>query len=349
MDQILFIGTLALIIFFAIWWGFRSLPKEHWQFMAVLPRQKTAHGKWKGLNLTYYGLLCANAYTFAVIIFFILATSVYMPMKGLCVIIITLLAVCLPASKLVARAVEKKQGTLTVGGAVFVGTLVAPWLVTLVNNTMGKTLSFHINVTVLLSCICIAYAFGEGLGRLACVSFGCCYGKPLNQCSPFTQSLFSKFYMIFSGSTKKISYASGFQDQKVLPIQIITAVVYSLCGLVCTALFLNQFFITALLISLFVTQAWRFFSEFLRADFRGSFKITPYQIMSALTIFYAAGVVVLFPAGSETPDLSTGLNALWNPWIILMIQSIWVASFIHTGRSVVTDAEISFGVVKHKI
>lgn len=344
MDHILFISIISIFIFISIGWGFKALPKEKWQILAVLPREKR-QGKWKGLNLTYYGLFSANAYTFAAAIFFILCASLKIPPYGICIFIAALLAVCLPASKIIAKIVEKKTGTLTVGGAVFAGTLVTPFLVWLVNLTTGQ---YHTVITI-MAAISIAYAYGEGLGRLACISFGCCYGKPLNLCSPFVRKLFSGFYLIFSGKTKKIAYASGFDGEKVIPIQVVTAVLYSISAIFGTWLFLNGYFASALLESMLITQVWRFISEFFRADFRGNFKITPYQIMSFASIFYSLGVVILFPESNALPHLASGLEALWNPWMILFLEMIWIITFLHTGKSVVTGAEISFFVFENKI
>lgn len=349
MEHALFIGGIGFFVGVLIWWGFKTLPKEHWQIMAVVPRQKNRHGKWKGLNLTYYGVLSANAYTFAVVMFFILSAAVQIPAMGLCVLIVSLLAVCLPASRIVARVVEKKSGTLTVGGAVFVGTVAAPWLIYLENITLGKSMGFHISPMALLSAISIAYTFGEGLGRLACVSFGCCYGKPLDQCPPVVQKLFSRFFLVFTGPTKKIAYASGFDGEKVLPIQIITAILYSITGLAGTALYLNGSFSRALLGTLVVTQVWRFLSEFLRADFRGDFRITPYQIMALITLLYAGGTVLLAPAAAPSPRLVKGLSALWDPWMLIFVQTVWIASFLHTGRSEVTGSHITFHVEENRI
>ncbi|MFH2093330.1 MAG: prolipoprotein diacylglyceryl transferase family protein, partial [Pseudomonadota bacterium] len=333
----------------AIWWGYKTLPKEQWQILAVMPKGKNLHGKWNGLNLTYYGLLSANAYVFAVAMFFILGASAQIPIIGLCILVLAILGVCMPASKIIARIVEKKSGTLTVGGAVFIGTLITPWLVYLANQTLGQSFHFHINATVFLSAVCVSYAYGEGLGRLACISFGCCYGKPLNQCSPLVQKLFSHFNLVFSGKTKKIAYASGLEGEPVIPVQIITAALYSVTALLGTWLFLNGHFSAALLESLFITQTWRFVSEFFRADFRGNLKITPYQLMSGGAVIYSAGVVFLFPAQDVLPVLKAGLSAVWTPGMILLIQCIWIMAFVHTGTSTVTGSELSFHVRESKI
>lgn len=44
MDQIIFITGLAMMVAGSLWWGFKSLPREKWQIMAVLPRHKTVGG-----------------------------------------------------------------------------------------------------------------------------------------------------------------------------------------------------------------------------------------------------------------------------------------------------------------
>jgi hypothetical protein len=350
MDQIIFIAGLAVMVAGSLWWGFRSLPKEKWQIMAVLPRHKSGTG-WQGLNLTYYGLLSANAHTFAVILFLILTTAARIPLPGVCLFVAGVLAVCLPASRIIARIVEKKKGTLTVGGAVFAGILVSPVLVFLINRIPGPVMASPLHPLVLLSAVSIAYAFGEGLGRLACISFGCCYGKPLDQCHPHIQKLFSRFYLVFTGPLKKITYASGYDGQKILPVQIITAALYSSAGLAGTALFLNGSYRFALLITLAVTQIWRFVSEFFRADFRGGLTISAYQIMALATLGCAGVMALVLPVDTRLPlpRLHEAASVLWTPWMVLFVQGIWAAAFLHTGKSVVTGSSIFFHVEKTRI
>jgi hypothetical protein len=350
MDQIIFITGMAMMVAGSLWWGFKSLPREKWQIMAVLPRHKTGTG-WQGLNLTYYGLLSANAYTFAVILFLILATAARIPLPGVCLFVAGVLAVCLPASKIIARIVEKKKGTLTVGGAVFAGILVSPVLVFLINRIPGPVMVAPLQPLVLLSAVSIAYAFGEGLGRLACLSFGCCYGKPLDQCHPCIQKLFSRFYLVFTGPLKKITYSSGYDGQKVLPVQIITAALYTGTGLAGTALFLNGYFRFAFLITLAITQIWRFVSEFLRADFRGNLTISAYQIMALATLGCAGAMALLLPMDGSLPlpRLQEAVSVLWNPWMVLFVQGVCAAAFLHTGKSVVTGSSIFFHVEKTRV
>jgi hypothetical protein len=350
MDQIIFITGLAVLVAGSLWWGFTSLPKEKWQIMAVLPRHKTGTG-WQGLNLTYYGLLSANAYTFAVILFLILTTAARIPLPGVCLFVAGMLAVCLPASKIIARIVEKKKGTLTVGGAVFAGILVSPVLVFLINRIPGPVMVGPLHPLVLLSAVSIAYAFGEGLGRLACISFGCCYGKPLDQCHPYIQKLFARFYLVFTGPLKKSTYASGYDGQKMLPVQIITAALYTGAGLAGTALFLNGFYRFTFIITLAVTQIWRFVSEFLRADFRGGLTISAYQIMALATLGCGCAMALGLTADPRLPlpRLHEAVSALWTPWMVFFVQGVWAAAFLHTGKSVVTGSSIFFHVEKNRI
>jgi hypothetical protein len=261
-----------------------------------------------------------------------------------------MLGCCVPASRLVARIVEKKAHTFTVGGAVFVGILVTPAVILLINRTIGAALAFHIPLMPAYAAIAIAYAFGEGLGRLACISFGCCYGKPLADSSEFLRRLFSGRGFIFFGGTKKIVYAGGLEATEVIPIQAITAVLYSVCGLISAGLFLISHHTTAFLLATVVTQGWRSISETMRADYRGEGNVSAYQIMGVIGVVYAVAVTLLYAQGSTgLPDLQAGLKSLWNPALILFLQGIWLLIFLYTGRSTVTGATLSFHVNRDRI
>ena len=73
---------------------------------------------------------------------------------------------------------------------------------------------------------------------MACLSFGCCYGKPLREASPRLARLFGRYHAVFHGETKKAAYASGLAEEPLIPVQAITSVVLALAGLVGLALFL---------------------------------------------------------------------------------------------------------------
>src|SRR5262249_23327484 len=152
-----------------------------------------------------------NAAVTAVALFFVLMTALGTPLGETLTIVIAELAVCAPAAKLVARLVEKKSSTFTIAGSFFVGIIIAPWVVTLANWSYSSTGGVTVSVTAVMAAATIVYAFGEGLGRLACISFGCCYGKPLSQLSLPIQRLFRRWHFVFFGQTKKIAYASGLE------------------------------------------------------------------------------------------------------------------------------------------
>jgi prolipoprotein diacylglyceryltransferase len=211
-------------------------------------------------------------------------------------------------------------------------------------------MGFSAPVLSVLAAIFIAYAIGEGIGRLACISFGCCYGKPLSSCHPLLRKVFEGRGFIFSGETKKIAYAHHLDGREVIPIQGVTAVLLTIAGIIGCYGFLKGFYVAAFCGTLVVTQIWRVLSEFLRADFRGTGRISAYQIMSLLSIMYAFLILAVFPSTeAETPDLAAGVLTLWDPAVLLFFEILWVAAFIHTGRSRVTSATIRLYVVKEKI
>lgn len=338
----LFIAPLALYLF----WGIRVLPHERWQFLAAVPVRKTAGGEWDGVNLTWYGLLTANAYAVAVAVLVILLGAIGVPFAGTALMAALLLSLCVPASRLVARVVERKKHTFTVGGAVFVGVLLAPWVVLFVNRAAG----LDISPAAALAALAIAYAFGEGLGRLACISFGCCYGRRLADAPDWLQRTFAGRSFTFPGKTRKIAYAGGMEGEQVLPVQALTAIIYVGCGLAGILLFLHSLFAAAFLLAMVVTQGWRVLSETLRDDYRGGGRFSAYQMMGLAAILYGCGALLLFPATPiPSPAIADGLVTLWHPAALVFLQGIWLAIFFYTGRSTVTGALLSFHVHRDRI
>jgi prolipoprotein diacylglyceryltransferase len=332
-----------------LWWGFKVLPRDGWQMLATLPIRPLENGRWQGINLTWYGLLTANAYLAALMMLIILLGAAEVSLAGVLLLALLLLGLCVPASRLIARIVEGKAHTFTVGGAVFVGIVAAPWLILLINFLTPCRLP----VLTTLAAIGIAYAFGEGLGRLACISFGCCYGKPLSACSPRLRRIFKHFSFTFCGETRKIAYASDLAGTPTLPVQALTSILYVGTGIFGTALFLmgNSHHVFVLII--LITQGWRVLSELLRADYRGTGKISNYQIMGLLAIPYALLTAIRFENLETMPThpvhLLLGLQSLWQPELLILLQLIWLALFIYTGRSTVTGANLSFHVHSERI
>ncbi len=254
LDEI-FIIILFLALLFIFRWAFQTLPDERWQIIGCIPYRRSPEGRWQGWNLTWYGFFNAAAIVFAVGMFLILMGSLSTPLIASLSLLALLLAICLPAAKMIAFLIEKKQNTFTIGGASFIGILAAPWIIALTNITAGKWLGFNITPINTLAAMSIAYTLGEGIGRLACISFGCCYGKPLAECSPLINKIFQRHNFIFIGKTKKIAYAHGLDGQQVIPIQALTAVIYSLTGLAGCYLFLKGFTAVAFILTLTVTNS----------------------------------------------------------------------------------------------
>lgn len=349
---------LLICIFFSAFylgWGFIFLPQERWQMFASIPLKRTDEGHWQGINLTFYGFLSANAYLIGIAALIFLLSSVSVPLYPLLALALCLLGVCIPASSLVARWVEGKAHTFTVGGAVFIGIITAPWIITAINGASAYlNAAPSLPVLPCLAAMGIAYAFGEGFGRLACISFGCCYGKPIYTCSPFYQALFSRFNLIFEGATKKVSYAGNLEGQPLVPIQIITAVLYVATGLAATAFFLYGYFLIAFLLSGITTQGWRIVSETLRADYRGERKFSAYQWMGLISVGYiiltgAFTVWLSLPVSELTAHIGAGLSIFWNPLVLLALQAVWLLMFLYTGCSSVTGANLSFYVKRERI
>lgn len=346
----LFVLALGAIFFAYLSWGFRHLPGEKWQILATLPARLDAAGHWQGLNLTYYGLFSSAAQLVSVVMIFLLFGAIGVTRAETVMMVVVVLGVCIPASKFMALLVEKKTAVLTIGGAAFVGVLLAPWAILLTNATIGDYLGTRIPLVPTLAAMSIAYAFGEGLGRLACISFGCCYGKPLAQSPLLLQRLFRDRHFVFHGALKKIAYAGNMAGEKVVPIQAVTALLYTAVGLVGILLFLNNAYSSALLLTLGVTQLWRALSETWRADYRGAGKISAYQVFAVLSVIYGAGLLAFLPV-DELPQASLlqGFETLWHPGMVLFFIGLWLVTFLYYGRSLVTGSRLSLYLCQDRI
>jgi len=341
----LFVTALGALFFAYLVWGFRRLPEENWQFFVTLPQRQDAAGNWQGLNFTYYGLFSSAAQFVSVAIIFLLFGTVGVTRTEMALLSIVILGACIPGSKIVALLVEKKSSVFSVGGATFIGVLLAPWAVLLSNATLGQLLGSEAPVLPVLAAISIGLAFGEGLGRMACISFGCCYGKPLHASHPLVQKLFARWHFVFRGATKKIAYAGNMAGEKVVPIQALTATLYTGAGLAGMLLFLYGAFTAALLLTLAVTQIWRAFSETLRADWRGAGRFSTYQVLAVLSVLYTAIVLNFLPAQAlPSASLLRGLETLWHPGMVLFLLGLWLVTFLYYGRSLVTGSRLSLYV-----
>lgn len=349
MTDELFVLTLAACFGALLGWAFKTLPQERWQILASVPVSKEGPDNWTGVNLTYYGVFIALATVIAVSMILVLLAAISVPAKTIFIMVGLLFCLCFPAAKVIARAVENKPQTLTIGGASFLGFLASPGIVWALgaDSALGGS---HVPVLPALASMVIAYALGEGLGRLACISFGCCYGKPLAQCHPWLRRVIGSHAFVFSGKVKKIAYERGLDGKGVVPIQAITSVLYVTVALAGVLLYLKTYYSAAFIVTLTVTQSWRAASEFLRADYRGKGKLSAYQVMAVMAVAYGFLLLAAF-SGESLPaaNLKAGVVSLWDPGVLIFLHFVGLATFFFTGRSMVTASSMSFHVVKERI
>ena len=347
-DEI-FVSALGISFVLIFSWAFRTLPQEQWQILAVAPLAKDRDQNWQGLNITYYGLFIALATVASVAILLVLTSAIGLQVTTIFLLAILIMVIGLTASKVIASLVENKRHTFTIAGACFSGVFIVPPAIWLLDH-LNMAAPYKLPAIPLMAAIAIAYSIGEGLGRLACISFGCCYGKPLSDCPPSIVRFLGKYVFVFYGKMKKIAYESGLDGERVVPVQGITALLYVTIGLFAIWLFLKGLFGSALILTMISTQCWRVLSETLRADYRGHRKFTAYQIMALVSMPYVVLTTGLFNGlPSPAPDIKTGVEALWDPAVILFLQIAGLVTFLLTGRSMVTASTISFRILKDKI
>jgi hypothetical protein len=345
MQTLVFILGLFAALSVIGYYGFTRLPKERWQILFSIPIKKAADGTWNGLNFTWYGFIIACSYSSSVALYLILMSSIGVGVKVAIICVTPLLFITAIASKWIARIVENKANTFTIGGAVFAAMVAAPPLAFLYGRFFPD-----LPAIPMLSAMAIAYALGEGAGRLACVSFGCCYGRTVEGAPRYLEPILKKFSFSYEGDTKKISYASGLASVKVIPVQAYTYIVYNLTALVGAALWLNGFWKTALISCIFITQAWRFYSETLRADYRGEMKVSAYQYMSMAGFIYVLIALSFFTDPIPvSASVVAGLKGIWNPSSLIFIETLWILMFIYMGKSFVTGSNLRFFINHGKV
>ncbi len=349
------VEILCISLFFACLsfqtWAFKTLPSEKWQIIAVIPKRKTGVNLWSAVNLTFYGFFIALAYTSSLVVFVLLMGSISISLWISLFIAILIGIICVPASKIVAVLVEKSRHTFTVGGASFVGVIFSPWILRILSLWEFKMKFIDEGMIMpILSCLVISYALGEGLGRLGCISFGCCYGKPVRSCGRIMRNIFSKHAFIFQGRTKKAVYAGGYENERLVPIQAITSIIFVFTAIWGIYLFLKGYYNASFIMTITITQLWRLFSEFLRDDYRGGGKVTAYQLMSIFALLYII-LISLFmpPAISMLPELTKGFHNLWNPVAIIFLNLLWFILFFIFGKSTVTASSVDLYVIKEDV
>jgi prolipoprotein diacylglyceryltransferase len=320
-------------------WGLRVLPRENMQILATIPWRRIESGLWQGVNLTWYGIMQTVGMLLAVALALVLSASASVPVYAVAVVVGLLLAVGLPSSGFVARLVEHRKGTFTVGGAVFVVTLFLPWLALGLDRVSGRD-----HALIIVSALAVAYPFGEGIGRLACISFGCCYGRRIDQCGPVLRALFARQPAIVVGPTRKAAYAGHCEGVPLIPVPALSALVLSAGALGGVGLFLAGSFRLAGVVSLAVAFTWRFASELLRADYRGEGRLSAYQWMALVCLVYSTLALGLLPGSERLPEVSRGLMVLQSPIVLGALAALGLATFGYLGVSKMTTATVRLEV-----
>lgn len=331
------------------YWAFRALPRERWIMLAAVPVRRAAADTWHCINLTYYGLFSGIAMALALALAIFLAGSAGLALDRLLFVLGVILALAVPSSRWMNRLVEGHARGFTISGASFVGIIIAPAAAGLVLALTGPGRAAWSGAALMLGALGPAYALGEGIGRLACISFGCCYGKRVADCSPLVQRLFAQWHVVFEGPLKKVHTAAGWSGERLLPVQALTAIVCSLAGWGGVWLFLTGRPAWAFVVSIVVTQLWRFGSEFLRADYRGAGRITPYQWMALASAAWVLLVGIAWPTVvAPIPNPVRGWAAVSHPLSVVLVAGTGLALFIRMGVSTVTESITNFRLAESR-
>ena len=343
MENRTFLLILSGLLTALFAWAFPRLHRKEWQFLAAVPvEEEGPGGSWRGMNLTFYGFFVATANAVALMLYIVLVSAAGLEIKTVFLLTGATFLICLPGARIIAGLVEGKKNTFTVAGASFAGLMTFPLVVWLINAVVAGPL---VPILPAFAGLTASYALGEGLGRLACLSFGCCCGKPVSLFSPLAETLLRPFSITFTGHTKKVSYEGKYFEEALVPVQMLTALVHAVVTVLATALYLYVMYAWSAMLAVGATQSWRVASEFLRSDHRGGGRFTAYQAMSVLSMI-GAGLILKFAPETERamPDLSRGVATLWTPEVILAVQALWLVVFFYMGRSTVTESRISFSV-----
>lgn len=138
---------------------------------------------------------------------------------------------------------------------------------------------FFVVADIAVCCVCAAHA----LGRIGCLTAGCCHGKVYAEKRAFTVPLIT---LSTSGEVLKTEYT--------VPVQLYEAIfLFALCAFLTWRVLRKKTYGLPLYLALY--GVWRFLIEYARADDRGetivSF-LSPSQLIAAVLLI--AAVVVFF-------------------------------------------------------
>lgn len=343
-----FVALLALLFTLFYRFLFPRLTGARWQFVASVPVRLRSDGNWRAINLTWYGVFLALGGSMAVALFLLATGSVHVPVTVAALCVAVILGTCLPAARLIAKWVEGSPHGFTVGGASFVGILLAPPLLLLLDACGIDCGGDSLPALPLLAGMAIAYVLGEGVGRLACLSFGCCRGCHVDRLAPPLRPLFLPIALDWEGDTRHALWGPQ-ALRNVVPVQTITCVLYTVIALLGLYAFLEGYFRLALAGTLGLALGWRVVSEFLRADWRGGKRFSVYQWMAMFAIAWVAAWATILPASAVQPVLADGLAIFLQVPMLLLLQLTFVAMFSYTGTSTMTRSDIRFSARRRRV
>lgn len=338
--QLAFVFGLAAALAVLFAWGFRTLPRARWQVLAVVPVARRDEHRWSGVNFTWYGLFVAGGIVCATGMAVVLFGALQVSLLRAALVSLPLLALGVWISGAISIAIEHRPSTYTVVGAVALTLLLAPWLLVASNRVAPQS---AIPVLPALAVLAIAVTLGESVGRLGCISFGCCYGAPMSSFGVGVRRWLGRWSIAYDGPTKKAVYEGHHRGTPLLPVQALSSIACgaaALCGL---SMFLRGDFGAAFVTPVALSMLWRVACECWRDDLRrriGPF--SAYQWLALSTLPSATVMAIVFRGQASGPvNLDAGLHAFWSPGVILLLQAIWAITFFHYGRSTVTAATLA--------
>ena len=238
MNDLLFLSGLGFILVHLLGWGFKHLPGERWQTL-VVGTIKDGDDHWLGSNLTYYGFFIATSQLIALTLLLILLGAMGLSLPGTILAILLILACCIPAARLIAIRSRKSATPL------LLGSLLCRHPASTMAIQFSSPYSTWVNPTTSHSRLG-GYVHSLYPGRRAWQArlhqLWLLLWQTAQRVQQVLQSLFTRINFIFYGATKKVAYEGRLAGEKLIPIQAITCVLYTLGALIGSYLFLIGLF-----------------------------------------------------------------------------------------------------------
>ena len=181
------------------------------------------------------------------------------------------------------------------GGITAIGGLVSGALCFIVLSLVFKK-RYPFNITKIVKVAPCCMAVAHGFGRLGCLFAGCCHGEYLGSEYVF-------------GGVKMLGTLNGVDTWGYyVPTQLYEALVLFAIFAVITYLGLKKNFHYGFVIYMVSYGIWRFFIEFFRADYRGSFvgSLSPSQTQSLIIIALAIPAFFILRYFKKKMDAAEG-------------------------------------------